>query len=65
MKRRELEKKLKDKGYKKVRQTKHIIYSDGLRSITVPGGSDINDQLAKEIMLQMTRPIVKQHRLAS
>lgn len=65
MKRRELEKKLRDKGYKKLRQTKHIIYSDGIRIITIPGGSDINDRLAKEIMLQMTRPLVKQHRLAS
>jgi predicted RNA binding protein YcfA (HicA-like mRNA interferase family) len=65
MKRRELEKQLKRKGFKKLRQTKHIIYSNGERKIVVPGGSDINDRLAKEIILQMSRPLISQHCLVS
>ena len=66
MKKREIEQKLKENGFEFVRRTKHETWSNGKRVIVLPCRSEINEGLAKDLLLQITRKQdIKSHRLAS
>lgn len=50
MKRRDLEKILKEYGYVLVRSNKHYIYSNGKNSVAVPMKKDYTRGLARRIL---------------
>lgn len=52
MKRREIERFLKDHGYALVRSGNHNIWSNGLASVPVPHHTEFSKYTAKDIMKQ-------------
>ena len=53
MKKKELVSKLNAKGYYFIRSGKHEMFSNGVRSIAIPHGPEINERLAKAIVRQL------------
>lgn len=58
MKAKNLFRILKDHGYQEVRVTKHIIYSNGIKTIAIPNhaGKDLNKMTVLGILKQMKKP---------
>lgn len=55
MKIRDLEKILVDNGFKLIRSSKHMIYSNGFNIIPIPHQKECNKMLAKRIVKEIKR----------
>lgn len=52
MKRKEMERILKQNGFINIRTTKHIIYSNGLTTVAIPSRMEYTKGLSRRILQQ-------------
>lgn len=53
MKYKDLERILNEMGYQFVRMSKHVIYSNGIKTVAIPHQREINRMLSKRILKEI------------